>query len=53
MIVSPDTTVSEIVSQFPGTIRLFQRLHVAFCCSCSSTKRLEHASAVGPHGSHR
>ena len=32
MIVSPDTTVGEIASRFPGTIKVFQRLHVEFCC---------------------
>ena len=32
MTASPTTTVGEITSQYPQTIRVFQRLRVEFCC---------------------
>ena len=32
MILFPHTTVGEAASQFPATIRVFQRLRVEFCC---------------------
>jgi regulator of cell morphogenesis and NO signaling len=32
MAFSPDTTVGEIAGRFPGTIRVFQRFGIEFCC---------------------
>ena len=32
MIVSPDTIVGDLASEFPQTIPVFQRLRIEFCC---------------------
>ena len=32
MTVSPENTVGDIASEFPATIRVFQRLNIEFCC---------------------
>jgi len=37
MIPSPETTVGELASQFPQTIRVFQRLRIEFCCDGQRT----------------
>jgi regulator of cell morphogenesis and NO signaling len=39
MTFSPDTTVGELAAKSPGTIRVFQRRKVEFCCGGSRTLR--------------
>jgi len=49
MTFSPDTTVGELAAKYPGTIRVFQRRKVEFCCGGSRTLREVCADTDSPY----
>lgn len=49
MAFSPDTTVGELAGRLPGTIRVFQRFGIEFCCGGGRTLARACRSAKVPY----